>query len=85
MTKFPSSTGKVPKAKGGSNRTLDHGGVGKMPKGVDNTRGMSGTAPAGGKGHPSLGPGGKHESYKNAPKDFPTLGDNPPTTRASKW
>lgn len=55
MSKFPSSTGKVPKGKGGTNRTLDGPGVGTMPKGIDNTNKMNPTACAGGKRHPSAG------------------------------
>ena len=64
--------GKAPRGKGGS-RPLDHPGCGTMPK-ADNTFAVNHNASAGGKGHPGLGPGGSHESYKNAPKDLPSMG-----------
>lgn len=69
-TKQHPSLGRMPRAATGKCGP----GMGTMPGSVDNTRGMNPTASAGGKGHPSLGPGGSHESYKNAPRDFPSLG-----------
>jgi len=77
--------GKVTKGKGGSNRTLDGPGVGK-PAAADNTSGMNPTASAGGKAHPSLGPGGSHESYKGAPKASELTSFNGKLNKvAEKW
>jgi len=47
MSKFPGSTGKAPKAKGGS-RSLDHPGCGSIPTRPD-YKTMNSTAPSGGK------------------------------------
>lgn len=76
-SKLP-APGKMPKAAKGKCGP----GMGKSVT-ADNTR-TNPTASAGGKGHPSLGPGGSHESYKNAPKDFPSL-DGKLNKTADKW
>ena len=78
-TKQHPALGKMPKAATGKCGP----GMGTMPKGVDNTRGVNPSASAGGKGHPSLGPGGSRESYKNAPKDLPSLGGKPTKIRGT--
>ena len=83
MGKFPSSTGKVPRGKGGS-RPLDHPGCGSIPTRPDN-KSMNPTAPSGGKAHKSSGGGERKGVYPKAPIDLPTLGDNPPLTPADKW
>ena len=66
MGKFPSSTGKVPRGKGGS-RPLDHPGCGSIPTRPDNKT-MNPTAPSGGKAHKSSGGGERKGFYPNAPK-----------------
>jgi len=63
-TKQHPSLGKMPKAKGGSNRRLDHPSTGNSPGSVNNTQ-MNGTRHAGGKPHPSLG--GPVQRVKNPP------------------
>jgi len=73
MGKFPGSTGKAPRGKGGSNRKLDHPGCGTMPTAPDKKT-MNSTAPAGGMAHKSSGGGERKASYPNAPKDFPSMG-----------
>jgi len=61
MKKQPPGVGKMPKAATGKCGP----GMGSVPK-ADNTSGGKTTASAGGKGHPSLGKDGGHESYKNS-------------------
>ena len=61
MKAKPPGVGSVPKASTGKCGP----GMGSVQK-ADNTSAVNPTASAGGKGHPSLGKDGGHESYKNS-------------------
>ena len=77
--KQPPGVGKMPKASTGKSGP----GMGSVPT-VDNTRGNP-TSPASGKAHRSMGGKKRKGFYPSAPKDLPTLGDNPPTVIPGKW
>ena len=80
-SKLPGS-GSMAKAKGGSNRTLDHAGCGGPLNRADNKT-MTSTAPSGGKAHKSSGGSERKGFYPSAPSDLPSLGGKPTKIRGT--